>query len=230
MIGILLRFSFLNSLSRISTGSSTKFNLASTWISSKGTCSVGSAKHFLSLEENIQSEGEEDTAYLCLHFTRNHEEQRPIRRIQELLYDWMTRKDQSEIVSPFSNLEQAFRKLNKKEQVVESKGFSQKDFEFESVLESEFQSKEKEEMGDDNRTMADLAKTTRTRASSAITREDVDYHIDTFLGVCKLFKIKDVDGNAIKLRVFPFTLTGTAKEWLKSNAPGSITTWDQMQE
>ncbi|GJV61946.1 reverse transcriptase domain-containing protein [Tanacetum coccineum] len=46
-MAILLRFNFLNSLSKISIGSSIKFNLASTWISSKGTCSVGSAKHFL---------------------------------------------------------------------------------------------------------------------------------------------------------------------------------------
>nr|GEU95269.1 hypothetical protein [Tanacetum cinerariifolium] len=60
--------------------------------------------------------------------------------------------------------------------------------------------------------------------------EDVNDHIDTFLGICELFKIKDVDIDAIKLRVFPFTLTGTDKEWLKSNAPGFITTWDQMQE
>nr|GEY35786.1 hypothetical protein [Tanacetum cinerariifolium] len=101
-------------------------------------------------------------------------------------------------------------------------------------------------MGDDDRTMADLAKTTRTGVSSAITHpalkadnfeikgqflnmilnqcqfsgalgEDVNDHIDTFLGICELFKIKDVDGDTIKLHVFPFTLTDTAKEWLKSN-------------
>ncbi|GJW05288.1 hypothetical protein Tco_1564144 [Tanacetum coccineum] len=52
--------------------------------------------------------------------------------------------------------------------------------------------------------------------------EDVNDHIDTFLGICKLFKIKDVDGDTIKLRVFPFTLTGTAKEWIKSNAPDGV--------
>nr|GEY03825.1 hypothetical protein [Tanacetum cinerariifolium] len=55
-VGILLRFSFLNSRSRISTSSSTKFNLASTWISSKGTCSVGSAKHFLRFDTETYHE------------------------------------------------------------------------------------------------------------------------------------------------------------------------------
>nr|GEU48193.1 reverse transcriptase domain-containing protein [Tanacetum cinerariifolium] len=159
----------------------------------------------------------------------------------------MTKKNPSQIVSPFSNPERAFRKLNKKEQSVESEGTSQKDSEFESALEFELHLKE-EEMGDDDCTMADLAKTTRTGASS-VTRpalmvdnfeikgqflhmilnqcqlsgalgEDVNDHIDTFLGIFKLFKIKDVDGDVIKLHVFPFTLTGTAKEWLKSNAPG----------
>nr|GEV36997.1 hypothetical protein [Tanacetum cinerariifolium] len=171
----------------------------------------------------------------------------------------MTRKNLSEIVSPLSNPKRVFCTLKKKEQVVESEGTSQQDFEFESTLESEFQTKNEEEMGDDDRTMADLDKTTRTRASSAITRpaltvdnfkyegqflhmilnqcqfsgalgEDVNDHINTFLGIYEVFKIKDVDGDAIKLHVFPFTLTGIAKEWLKSNAPGSITTWDQMQE
>nr|GEZ78881.1 hypothetical protein [Tanacetum cinerariifolium] len=160
----------------------------------------------------------------------------------------VTRKNPSEIVSPLSNPERAFHTLSKKEQVVESEGISQKDFVFESVLEYEFQTKDEEEIGDINRTMADLAKTTRTGASFTITRpaltvdiykikdqflhmiinqcqfsgalgKDVNDHIDTFLGICELFKIKDVDGDADKLHVFPFTLTCIAKEWLKSNAP-----------
>ncbi|GJY86362.1 hypothetical protein Tco_0500388 [Tanacetum coccineum] len=46
-MAILLRFNFLNSRSKISMGSSIKFNLSSTQTSSKGTCNVGSAKHFL---------------------------------------------------------------------------------------------------------------------------------------------------------------------------------------
>ena len=54
--------------------------------------------------------------------------------------------------------------------------------------------------------------------------EDVNDHIDKSLGICELFKINDVDGDAIMLHVFPFTLIGTTKEWLKSIAPGSITT------
>nr|GEZ17237.1 hypothetical protein [Tanacetum cinerariifolium] len=43
-MAILLRFKFLNSPSKISTCSFIKFKLASTWISSKGTCSVGLVK------------------------------------------------------------------------------------------------------------------------------------------------------------------------------------------
>nr|GEY35787.1 hypothetical protein [Tanacetum cinerariifolium] len=115
-------------------------------------------------------------------------------------------------------------------------------------------------MGDDDRTMANLAKTTRTEVSSAITHpalkaenfeikgqflnmilnqcqfsgafgEDVNDHIDTFLGICELFKIKDVDGDTIKLHVFPFTLTDTAKEWLKSNAPELLSeAWERLKK
>ncbi|GKC04081.1 hypothetical protein Tco_0995691 [Tanacetum coccineum] len=86
-------------------------------------------------------------------------------------------------------------------------------------------------MGNDNRTMADMDKTTRTGTLEALG-EDVNDHIDTFLRICELFKIKDVDGDAIKLRVFPFTLTGTAKEWLKSNAPGETLyeAWERLNK
>ncbi|GJT63533.1 hypothetical protein Tco_1007066 [Tanacetum coccineum] len=57
-------------------------------------------------------------------------------------------------------------------------------------------------------------------SNSGALGEGVNDHIHTFLEIWELFKIKDVDGDAYKLRVFPFTLMSTAKEWLKSNAPG----------
>ncbi|GKC96598.1 hypothetical protein Tco_1162040 [Tanacetum coccineum] len=62
--------------------------------------------------------------------------------------------------------------------------------------------------------------------------EDVNDHLDTFLGICEPFKIKDIDGYAIKLHVFTFTLTDTDKEWLKSNAPGETLyeAWERLKK
>ncbi|GJR97379.1 hypothetical protein Tco_0269553 [Tanacetum coccineum] len=88
--------------------------------------------------------------------------------------------------------------------------------------------------------MADLAKNTRTEASFVITRpalmvdsfKIIAHHLDTFLGICEPFKIKDIDRDAIKLRVFTFTLTDTDKEWLKSNVPGETLyeAWERLKK
>ena len=37
-----------------------------------------------------------------------------------------------------------------------------------------------------------------------------------------------VSEDAVRLRVFPFSLRDRAKEWLNSLPPGSITTWDEL--
>nr|GEU44842.1 retrovirus-related Pol polyprotein from transposon TNT 1-94 [Tanacetum cinerariifolium] len=117
-------------------------------------------------------------------------------------------KNPSKTVSPFSNPERSFCKLNMKEQSVKSEGTSQKDSEFESALEFKFHLKE-EEMADDGRTMADLAKTTRTGASSEITRPAL---------MVKNFEIK---GQFLHMILNQCQFSG---------ALGSITMWDQMQE
>nr|ABD63156.1 Retrotransposon gag protein [Asparagus officinalis] len=39
-----------------------------------------------------------------------------------------------------------------------------------------------------------------------------------------------VSDDAIKLRLFPFSLRDKARAWLQSLPPGSITTWDQLSE
>ena len=42
------------------------------------------------------------------------------------------------------------------------------------------------------------------------------------------FKQNGVSDDAIRLRLFPFTLKDKAKSWLNSLPSGSITTWDQL--
>ena len=55
--------------------------------------------------------------------------------------------------------------------------------------------------------------------------EDPQHHLDLFIEICDLIKLDGVPADAIKLKLFPFTLTGNSREWLRMLPHGSITTW-----
>ncbi|KAI4368767.1 hypothetical protein MLD38_017284 [Melastoma candidum] len=58
--------------------------------------------------------------------------------------------------------------------------------------------------------------------------DEPNAHIASFLEICDTFKSNGVSDDAIRLRLFPFSLRDKAKAWLYSLSPGSITTWDDL--
>jgi hypothetical protein len=47
--------------------------------------------------------------------------------------------------------------------------------------------------------------------------EDANDHLQHFLEVCNTFTVKNVTTDAIRLRLFPFSLLGKVKQWFYAN-------------
>ncbi|KAK4259783.1 hypothetical protein QN277_006078 [Acacia crassicarpa] len=56
--------------------------------------------------------------------------------------------------------------------------------------------------------------------------EDPNQHIETLLQICDTIKMNGVPEDALRVRLFPFSLTGKARAWLRSYPTGSLSTWD----
>jgi hypothetical protein len=65
---------------------------------------------------------------------------------------------------------------------------------------------------------------------SGASSDDAAAHLNNFVELCKMQKYKDVDGNIIKLKLFPFSLRGIAKDWLLSLPRNSIDSWDKCKD
>ncbi|XP_048140761.1 uncharacterized protein LOC125316465 [Rhodamnia argentea] len=63
-----------------------------------------------------------------------------------------------------------------------------------------------------------------------LPNDDPNIHLDAFLEICDTIKYNGVTDDAIRLRLFPFSLRDKAKSWLTSLPAGSITTWDDLAQ
>ena len=69
-----------------------------------------------------------------------------------------------------------------------------------------------------------LVQQNQFRGSSS---KDSSLHLNKFTKICDMMSIKDVDPNAFKLRLFPFSLRGKAKDWLLALPKGTIESWEE---
>jgi hypothetical protein len=64
---------------------------------------------------------------------------------------------------------------------------------------------------------------------SGASSDDAAAHLNNFVELCGIQKYKDVDVNIIKLKLFPFSLRGRAKDWLLSLPRNSIDSWNKCK-
>ena len=61
-----------------------------------------------------------------------------------------------------------------------------------------------------------------------LSNEDPYKHLDEFLEICSTVKIQNFSDDALRLKLFLFSLKDKAKHWLNSDSI-SISTWDHLQ-
>ncbi|GJU77391.1 hypothetical protein Tco_1274461 [Tanacetum coccineum] len=60
--------------------------------------------------------------------------------------------------------------------------------------------------------------------------KDAHDYVDRILNIVSLFNILRVSQDAVLLRVFSFTLTGSAKRWVDRLTQGAVNTWDLLKK
>jgi hypothetical protein len=65
---------------------------------------------------------------------------------------------------------------------------------------------------------------------SGVSTDDAAAHLNNFIELCEMQKYKDADGDIIKLKLFPFSFRGKAKDWLLSLPRNSIDSWVECKD
>ncbi|GJX93324.1 hypothetical protein Tco_0347910 [Tanacetum coccineum] len=60
--------------------------------------------------------------------------------------------------------------------------------------------------------------------------DDAHEYVERVLDIVTLFNIPGISHDAVMLRVFPITLTGSAKRWVDRLPPGTINSWDLLKK
>jgi hypothetical protein len=65
---------------------------------------------------------------------------------------------------------------------------------------------------------------------SGASSDDAAAHVNNFVELCEMQKYKDIEGDIIKLKLFPFSLRGKAKDWLLSLPRNNIDSWAKCKD
>jgi hypothetical protein len=65
---------------------------------------------------------------------------------------------------------------------------------------------------------------------SGASTDDAAAHLNNFVELCEMQKYKNVEGDIIELKLFPFTLRGKAKDWLLALPRNSIDSWAKCKD
>ena len=65
---------------------------------------------------------------------------------------------------------------------------------------------------------------------SGTPNEDVASHLNTFVELCDMQNKKDVDNDVVKMKLFPFSLRDSAKNWFSSLPRNSIDSWNKCKD
>src|ERR1041385_4789850 len=60
--------------------------------------------------------------------------------------------------------------------------------------------------------------------------DDAALHLNNFVELCDMQKYKEVEGDVVKLKLFPFSLREGAKIWFQSLPRNSIDSWDKCKD
>src|SRR6266536_404663 len=65
---------------------------------------------------------------------------------------------------------------------------------------------------------------------SGTPNEDALSHLNTFVELCDMQKKKDVDNDVVNMKLFPFSLRDSAKNWFSSLPRNSINSWNKCKD
>src|SRR3954452_9953503 len=65
---------------------------------------------------------------------------------------------------------------------------------------------------------------------SGVSTDDAATHLNNFVELCEMQRFKDIDGDLVKLKLFPFSLRVRAKERLLSLPKNSIDSWGKCKD
>ena len=63
---------------------------------------------------------------------------------------------------------------------------------------------------------------------NGLPTENSKAHLTNYIEVCDMVKYNGVNEEALRLRLFPLSLSDQAKHWLTNQPPDSITSWNDL--